>query len=128
MERAESKILHACRLLIPTCARNSTQSRFLQESELLGDQILHGFVFERDIRHHLLEAGVLFFKLPHLFGFGNVHAAEFRFPSVEGLTIDSVFAYKLFYTDAGFLFLEDGDHLFFSEFTLVHLTVLLSKF
>ncbi len=36
-----------------------------------------------------------------------------------------MFAYKLFDTDAGFLFLEDGDHLLFSEITLAHLTVLL---
>lgn len=79
VERAKSKILHACRLL--TCARNSTQSRFLQELELLGIRVLQGFVFERDIRHHLLEAGFFFFKLPHLFDVGNVHAAEFRFPS-----------------------------------------------
>ena len=46
-------------------------------------QILHGVVFERDIRHHLLEASVFFFKLPHLFDVGNVHATEFRFPSVD---------------------------------------------
>ncbi len=39
-----------------------------------------------------------------------------------------VLAYKLFDTDAGLLFLEDGDPLQFSEFTLAHLTGLLSRF
>ena len=116
----------ACSFLPAQDARRSRAS--VQESELFLDQILHGVVFERDIRHHLLEAGVFFFKLPHLFDVGNVHAAEFRFPSVEVLTIDSVFAYKLFDSDAGFLFREDGDHLLFNEFSFAHLTVLLYRF
>lgn len=67
VERAKSKILHACRLLIPTCTRSSTQSRFSAGVRTFLDQILHGVVFERDTRHHLLEAGVFFFKLPHHF-------------------------------------------------------------
>ena len=81
--------------------------------EFFFDNILQHFVFQAQIRIHLLQATVLLFQLLHAFYFTDAHPAILRFPLVKRGFAEPMLAAQIFYHYSSFRFLQNVHDLAF---------------
>lgn len=95
-------------------------SRDAPGSELSVNNILECVVHQRQVGVHALELGVLVLQLPQLRQVRDRHTRELALPLVVRRLADAVLPARLGYLRAKLDFLEDADHLRFTESGLLH--------